>query len=112
MSVITYPSHPTPLSREAETDAALQRLMRKFPPGSLVTVQWLSTGPDYDGDEYGIEYESPEPALLIRHLPEHAFVSAPGWVLPFECMHRGELRVSTTYATKMLGKMPKTGERK
>lgn len=112
MSTVTYPIHTTPLTRENESDAALQRLMRRFPPGSLVTIQWSSTGQDYDPDEHGMELDDPEPALLLKSLPEHAFMSlCKGWVIPFECVHKGTVRVSTTYAAEVIGRMPKPGER-
>ena len=55
----------------------------------------------------------PEPALLLKHFPEHAFKSNPkGWVVPFECVHKGVVRMSTTYAAEVIGRMPKPGERK
>lgn len=100
---------------------AIERVMAQFPPGSLVTIQWMSRGMGYDEEEQGIEFDSPEPALLLRHFPEHAFKSNPGrdvrsnpkgWVVPFECVHKGVVRMSTTYAAEVIGRMPKPGERK
>lgn len=92
---------------------AIRRVMAEFPPGSLVTIQWVSDRSAYDEEERGTELEHPEPALLLRHFPEHAFRSTPkGWVVPFECVHMGVVRVSTTFAAEVIGRMPKPEERK
>ena len=97
--------HTSALSRPqtpAEVNS-VQRVMDQFPPGSLVTIQWISTTGTYDEEEHGIELDTPEPAIVLRHVPEHAFMSVPkGWVIPFECIYQGSLRLSTTYAAEVL----------
>lgn len=90
-------------------------LMRKFPVGSLVTVEWLCHGPVYNPSDEGWELPRPSLAVVLRHLPEHAFLSSQAavdlrgrrrgsrWVLPFECLHRGELCISTTFSCSQAG---------
>lgn len=93
---------------------AIEQVMARFPTGSLVTIRWLSSDYSYVFDEgaHGIDLKYPEPALLLKHLPEQAFKNSYGWVVPFECVHKGVVRVSTTYATDVIGRMPQLGERK
>lgn len=112
MSTITIPSRNSPTGPNPAEQRAIERVMAQFPTGSLVTIQWMSQGAGYDEEEHGIELDSPEPALLLKHFPEHAFLSPPkGWVVPFECVYKGTVRVSTTYAAEVIGRMPKPGER-
>ena len=113
MSKITIPEDYAIIGPNPDEQRAIERVMAQFPPGSLVTIQWMSRGMGYDEEEQGIEFDSPEPALLLKHFPEHAFKSNPkGWVVPFECVHKGVVRMSTTYAAEVIGRMPKPGERK
>ncbi len=113
MSKIKIPEDYAIIGPNPAEQRAIARVMAQFPPGSLVTIQWMSQGAGYDEEEGGIELDSPEPALLLRHFPEHTFLSPhKGWVVPFECVHRGVVRVSTTYAAEVIGKMPKPGEGK
>lgn len=112
MSSIDIPDDYAIMGPNPAEKRAIRRVMAEFPPGSLVTIQWVSRGIGYDEEEGGLEFDSPEPALLLKHLPEHAFLSPPkGWVVPFECVHRGVVRVSTTFAAEVIGRMPKPGER-
>ena len=113
MSTITIPNDYNIMGPNPHEIKAIERVMAQFPPGSLVTIQWVSLGLGYDEEEQGMELANPEPALLLRHFPEHAFMSNPkGWVVPFECVHHGTVRVSTTFAAKVIGRMPKMGEAK
>ena len=112
MSKITIPEDYMIMGPNPAEQRAIERVMEQFPTGSLVTIQWMSQGAGYDEEEGGIELEDPEPALLLKHLPEHAFLSPlKGWVVPFECVYKGTVRVSTTYAAEVIGRMPKPGER-
>ena len=113
MSKITIPEDYAIIGPNPAEKQAIRQVMAQFPPGSLVTIQWMSRGMGYDEEEGGLEFDSPEPALLLKHLLEHAFLSPPkGWVVPFECVHKGTVRVSTTYAAEVIGRMPKPGARK
>ena len=113
MSTITIPEDYEIIGPNPDEQRAIERVMAQFPTGSLVTIQWMSQGAGYDEEEGGIELDSPEPALLLKHFPEHAFKSPPkGWVVPFECVYKGTVRVSTTYAAEVIGRMPKPGEGK
>jgi hypothetical protein len=82
----------------------MSELMEEFPVGTLVAIEWVG-GLDVDIDEGpGEELGAPEPAIVLGHMPELSFRSAEGIsVLPFECLHRGAIRSSTTYACKRLG---------
>lgn len=81
-------------------------LEEEFLPGSLVTIEWVSGGPVYESWDNGWELDAPEPALVVRHIPEASFRSHEGTVvLPFECLHRGMLRASTTYASRPIGSL-------
>ena len=112
MSTITIPEDYEIIGPNPTEQRAIERVMAQFPTGSLVTIQWMSQGAGYDEEEGGIELDSPEPALLLKHLPEHAFKSPPkGWVVPFECVYKGTVRVSTTFAAEVIGRMPKPSER-
>ena len=79
-------------------------LMEEFPTGALVAIEWVgSLDVDINEDE-GEELGMPEPAIVLGHMPELSFRSHEGIsVLPFECLHRGTIRSSTTYACKRLG---------
>lgn len=97
-----------------EDRAEIEGVMERFPPGALVTIVWISSDNShvYDEGAHGVDLGGPQPALLLRHLPEQAFSNAYGWVVPFECVLRGTVRVSTTYAAKVIGMMPQPGDRK
>jgi hypothetical protein len=91
--------NPKPHTRKARRE--IQQITGQFPPGSLVMIEWVGEAP-YNSDEHGYELEAPEPAVVVRMLPELAFHSYSGpWVVPFECLHGGALRVSTTFATRL-----------
>ena len=96
----------------------IHKVMDRFPLGSLVTIAWISSDNSYVFDEgvdegiHGVDLACHEPALLLKHLPERAFKNFYGWVVPFECVHMGVVRMSTTYAAKVIGRMPHLGERK
>lgn len=94
--------------------AEIHKVMDRFPPGSLVTIVWISADNSYVFDEgaHGVDLGGRDPALVIKHLPEQAFKNSYGWVVPFECVHKGVVRVSTTFAAEVIGKMPQLGERK
>jgi len=94
---------PKPLTRRAQRE--IKKITAQFPPGSLVMIEWWGIAP-YDNDENveGWELDEGEPALVVRMLPELAFQSYGGpWVVPFECLYAGGLRVSTTFATRLAG---------
>lgn len=81
-------------------------LKANFLPGSLVTIEWVSEGHVYDPQDHGYELDAPEPALVVRLIPKETFRSYEGRdVIPFECLHRGSLRASTTYASQLLGSL-------
>lgn len=96
----------------------IHKVMDRFPLGSLVTIVWISSDNSYVFDEgvdegvHGVDLAGHEPALLLRHLPERAFKNFYGWVVPFECVHMGVVRMSTTYAAEVIGRMPQLGARK
>jgi len=96
-----------------EDRADIERVMERFPPGALVTIVWISSDNSDAYDAFGgTDLGGPQPALLLRHLPEQAFSNANGWVVPFECVLRGTVRVSTTYAAQVIGMMPQPGEKR
>jgi len=107
-----YPGDEVPYT-PAEL-AEIGEVMERFPPGSLVTILWISSDNShvYDEGAHGVDLGGPQPALLLRHLPEQAFSNANGWVVPFECVLRGTVRVSTTYAAQVIGMMPQPGEKR
>jgi hypothetical protein len=96
--------NPKPHTRKARRE--IQQITGQFPPGSLVMIEWVGEAP-YNSDENGYELEAPEPAVVVRMLPELAersttsITSSGPWVVPFECLHGGALRVSTTFATRL-----------
>jgi len=91
---------------KVKSNQHIDSLRREFPEGSLVTVEWLCHGPTYRHSDEGWELSQPSLVLVLRHLPEHSYMSGRGhtgqqgqrWVMPFECLHRGELRISNTFS--------------
>lgn len=101
MPVISSES-PKPLTRRAKRE--IEKITAQFPPGSLVMIEWWGEAPYEANDRDGWELDEPEPAVVVRMLPELAFHSYGGpWVVPFECLYGGRLRVSTTFATQLAG---------
>ena len=79
-------------------------LVNELVPGDLVTIEWVGDR-GFDRNDPGQELEAPEVAIVLRRMAEQCFYSIEGiCVMPFECLHRGAIRSSTTYACKRLGR--------
>lgn len=90
----------------------VEELARLFAPGSLASVVWL--GPpdaDFNSPEpndwqwSAEELDEPEVAIVLEPLVSQAFVGGneregQREVIPFLCLCRGELRVSTTWLSQ------------
>ena len=78
-------------------------IVKLFPNGSLVSIEWISHQEHFDPDMRGIELDEPEAAVLLDPIPEMAFTSFEGrWVVPFQCVHQGRVCVTTSFRLKLL----------
>jgi hypothetical protein len=92
---------------------AIDKVVRKFPHGSLALIEWFAAGSGYDPDNPGVELDAPEVALLLESQPSHAFQSFEGrWVVPYTCFYKGKLCVTTTYSAKSLTKKVRQNKKK